>query len=140
MRVKDIMNPHVETIDASAKLDAIAAKMRSLDVGLLPVRESGKIVGVVTDRDIVLRALAKKLDMNIVTAADIMSPGCINCYSDDDLGKAAKIMEENKIHRLLVIDHDDNPLGVISINDISRSADEHLCSEVLEKLSKHVYG
>ena len=140
MLVKDVMNPQVETIDASAKLDAVAAKMGLLNVGILPVRESEKIVGVVTDRDIVIRALAKKLDITIATAADIMSHGCIKCYNDDDLYRATKIMEENRIHRILVVDHADNPVGVISIGDISRSADEHLCYEVLEKLSQHVYG
>ncbi|MDD5459115.1 MAG: CBS domain-containing protein [Phycisphaerae bacterium] len=140
MQVKDAMNPHVETVDASARLNAVAAKMSSLDVGILPVKESGKIVGAVTDRDIVVRALAHKLDINIATASDIMSPGCIGCYDDDDLCQAANIMEKNRIHRLLVVDHDEKPVGVISIGDISRSANEHFCYEVLEKLSKHIYG
>src|SRR3989339_231186 len=110
MLVKDVMNPHAETIDASAKLNAAAAKMGSLDVGILPVREGGEIVGVVTDRDIVIRALASKLDISIATVADIMSPGCIKCYTDDNLYQAVRIMEENRIHRLLVVDHNDNPV------------------------------
>jgi len=140
MLVKDVMNPHVETIDASAKLNAVAAKMSSLDIGILLVRESEKIVGVVTDRDIVIRAFAQKLDITIATAADIMSHGCIKCYDDDELAHAAKIMEENRIHRLLVVDRNDNPVGVVSIGDISRTADERLRSEVFGKISNRVYG
>ncbi|HUV42218.1 MAG TPA: CBS domain-containing protein [Sedimentisphaerales bacterium] len=137
MRVKDIMTCSAETINSDVNLIEAAGKMKSLEVGALPVWENDKLIGVVTDRDIVVRAIAEGRDALKTPVSEIMTQRVLSCFEDDDIHEAATIMEENSVHRLVVLDSDYKPAGFISLSDFAvKSHDEHLTYEVLERISE----
>ena len=135
MQVKDIMSSPCEKIDFNATITQAAQKMKSSDVGILPVEKGDEIVGVITDRDIVLRVLAEKLDATKTPVSKVMSTDVTTCYEDDDIREAAKLMEDRQIRRLIVLDRNDSLSGILSVADFAvKGKDEHLSYEVLEKV------
>ncbi|MHC4474846.1 MAG: CBS domain-containing protein [Planctomycetota bacterium] len=137
MQVKEIMTGDVETIDCGALLTEAAQTMKTLEVGALPVWENDRLVGMITDRDIVLRAVAAGREPSNVYVRDIMTPEVFHCFEDDDVYEAARMMEEKSVHRLLVLSSDHKPTGFISLADFAvKTRDEHLAWEVLERISE----
>jgi CBS domain-containing protein len=137
MQVKEIMTCSVETIGSDASLIEAAQKMRLLKVGALPVWENGKLIGMITDRDITLRAVAEDKNASSTTVKEIMTADVCCCFDDDDIHEAARMMEERSIHRLLVVDSSNDPVGFVSLSDLAvKSHDEHLTYEVLERISE----
>lgn len=133
--MKDIMSSPCEKIDFYVTVTQAAQKMKSSDVGIFPVEKGDEIVGVITDRDIVLRVLAEKLDPNTTAVNKVMTSDVITCYEDDDIRDAARLMEDKQIRRLVVLDRDDSLSGILSISDFAvKGKDEHLSYEVLEKV------
>ena len=137
MLLRDVMTANVEDIPPQMSLSEAAQKMRLLDVGALPVCENGRLIGMLTDRDIALRAVAAGRDPRQTQAREVMTPSVIFCYEDEDVRDAARMMEDKQIRRLLVFDHNGCPRGIVSIGDLAtRIRDEHLSSEVLERVSE----
>jgi CBS domain-containing protein len=135
MKVRDIMSSPVEMITPDAMITEAAEKMKSCDVGVLPVEKDGDIVGIITDRDIVVRAVANGLDPKRTQVSKVMTFDAVCCSEDTEMEEAVRIMEEKKIHRLLVLDDDDVISGILSIGDIAQKMkDERLLYEVLEKI------
>ena len=96
MQVKDMMHQGAEYVAPNAKLQAIAKKMRDHDVGAIPVCEGGKTIGMVTDRDIAIRALANGKDVAALEAKDVMSKDVVFCRDTANAEDAIRIMEENR--------------------------------------------
>lgn len=137
MQVKEVMTRDFEMIESSASLTAAAMKMKSLDVGVLPVSEGDKIVGMLTDRDIVIRALAEDIKAHDVTVKEIMTPRIVYCSEDENIEDAAAIMRDKKIRRLIVLDYQDIPVGIVSLGDIAAKAhSELLVGQALEDVSQ----
>ena len=137
MQVKEIMTHSIETIDADAYLIQAARKMKSLEVGALPVVDKGKVVGMVTDRDIAIRGVAAGKNPSTTQVREVMTSGVFKCYEDDDIHDAAEMMENKGIHRLLVLNSDNEPVGFVSLADFAvKSHDERLAWEILEKISE----
>lgn len=137
MQVKEIMTSNVETIDSDANLVEAAQKMKSLEVGALPVWENDELVGMVTDRDITARAVAEQKDPLSTSVKEIMTSDVCSCFEDDDIQEAARMMEEKSIHRLLVVNDEGDTVGFVSLSDFAvKSNDEHLTYEVLERISE----
>ena len=137
MLVKDIMTQSVETIDADAYLIQAARKMKSLEVGALPVAEKGKVVGMITDRDIAIRGVAAGKNPSTTQVREVMTPSVFKCYDDDDIHDAAEMMENKGIHRLLVLNANNEPVGFVSLADFAvKSHDERLAWEILERISE----
>jgi CBS domain-containing protein len=110
-------------IDATCSLTEAAEKMRSLNVGFLPVKEGTRLAGLLTDRDIVIRGLAEGLDPGSTQVKDILSSEVVYCYDDDSVEDAARLMEDNQIRRLIVVNHDQTPVGIVSIGDLPSNPD-----------------
>ena len=137
MQVSEIMTRGIEIIDADAPLTEAAQKMRSLSVRALPVCEGDSLIGMITDRDITVRAIADGKNPKTTQVRETMTPDICHCYEDDDVYEAAGMMEEKSIHRLLVLDRDDKPVGFLSLADFAvKTRDEHLAWEVLERISE----
>jgi len=137
MNVKEIMTCNAETIDSQATLVQAAQKMKQLDVGALPVWESGELAGMITDRDITIRGVAQAKDPTKTRVNEVMTPEVFYCFADDDIHEAAELMEEKCIHRLLVLDESNEPAGFVSLADFAvKSRDERLAWEILEKISE----
>lgn len=137
MRVSEIMTSGFDTIDSTTSLTEAAKKMKSLDVGFLPVREGRDLVGVLTDRDIVVRALAMEFDPDSTRVGDIATHNVIFCYEDISVEEAARLMEEHQIRRLIACDYDGNPVGIVSLGDLAvRTGQDRLSGETLERISE----
>ncbi len=122
MKVKDAMHVGAFWVGPATSLTDIAKLMEKNDIGAIPIGENDRLVGMVTDRDIVCRGLAKdNFDLRRATARDVMTSGIHCCKEDDDLTKAAQHMENLKVRRLPVINKDKRMVGVLSRHDTARA-------------------
>lgn len=137
MKIKEVMTPNVETVDADVSLRACAEKMKSLDVGILPVLEDQRIVGVVTDRDITIRAVAEGKDVEQSPVREIMTQEVEIVSEEQEAEEAARLMKRNQIRRVLAVDSNDRLVGMLSLGDLAvHSGDRDLAAEVLERVSE----
>ncbi len=137
MQVKEAMHPGVEWVEPDASVLIIAQKMRDLDIGAIPVCEKDRLVGMVTDRDITCRAVAKGADISKLTAGDVMTEGIVYCRDTEDLQDAIRIMEDKQIRRMPAIDEEKRMVGMLSLGDISHAASQALSGEVIKAVSDH---
>jgi len=137
MKLKDIMTPDVECVRPGDTLQAAARKMKSLDVGPMPVcGDNDKIIGMLTDRDITIRATAEGLDPKTAKVQDAMTEDVAWCFEDQDTGDAAKLMQERQIRRLLVMDRDKRLVGIVSLGDMATEGKKKQAGEVLQEVSE----
>ncbi|QEX15348.1 inosine-5-monophosphate dehydrogenase [Hypericibacter terrae] len=134
MLVKEAMSTKIETIAPNTTVQECARKMDQTGIGLLAVWENGKVIGVLTDRDICCRAVAGGQDPAIATARDIMSRNAASCFEDQDCTEAARIMEQKHVRRLTVMNHKDVMVGLLSVDDLARYSHD-LAGAVLEAAS-----
>lgn len=137
MRVRDVMHVGVATADADMPLADVARLMRDQDVGAAPVLSGGRLVGMITDRDIVCRGLAGTGDPRSTTASQVMSAGAVTCAADDDLDDAMETMSRREIRRLPVVDGTHQLVGMLSLGDVASRVDDDDAGEVLRAVSAH---
>lgn len=137
MKVREAMHPGAHWVEPSTPVFEIAKLMRDQDIGSVPVGENDRLVGMVTDRDIVCRGIAEGRDCSTMTAGSVMSSGIIYCRESEDLDDAVRIMEQHQIRRLPVINEDKRMVGILSLGDISHTAPRQLSGEVLQSVSSH---
>ncbi|MDM9627709.1 CBS domain-containing protein [Rhizobium sp. S152] len=132
MFVRDVMTKDVVIAAPDASIRQVAQMMSRIDSGAIPIINS-EILGIVTDRDIVLRAVAEGLDLD-GPVSEIMTSGIESCLEDDDLREASRRMSELQMRRLLVFDHDGNVSGILSLGDMA-VLNEELAGVTLEEIS-----
>jgi CBS domain-containing protein len=138
MKVKEAMHKGVDWVGPNTPLSELAKLMRDHDIGALPIGDNDKLIGMVTDRDIICKGLANdKLDCRMATARDVMTPGIHTCREDDDLAKAIRHMEELKIRRLPVINKSMRMVGILSLGDVGHAATSDLLTECVKSVSAH---
>jgi CBS domain-containing protein len=121
MQVREVMSRNVKVIDSTATLLEAAEMMRDQDIGAIPVADANRPIGMLTDRDIVVRALADYRDPNQTRVRDIITPRLSTVYEDQDVQEAAALMAKDQVRRLLVIDHQQAPVGILSMGDLGKS-------------------
>jgi CBS domain-containing protein len=137
MKLSEIMTRDVIVMQPDDSLQSAAKKMRDRDIGFLPVCDGEDLIGVISDRDITIRALADGMDVSIMLGRDLMTSPAIYCFEDQEVSEAAQIMEENQIRRLVVMSREDNRLvGVVSLGDLARHATTDRSGQVLQKVSE----
>jgi CBS domain-containing protein len=137
MQLKEIMTPNVETIHPKDPIREAARKMKSLDVGSLPVCDNRKMLGMVTDRDITIRAVAEGRDPDSTQVSEAMTSNLIYCFEDQDVEEAAKVMEQQQIRRLPILDREKRLVGIVSLGDLAvRGTSDKMSGEVLEEISE----
>ena len=137
MKVSEIMTREVEILQPDDTLHLAAQKMRDRDIGFLPVCDGKSLMGVLSDRDIAIRALADAMDINVMLGRDLMTTPAIYCFDDQDVTEAAKIMGENQIRRLVVLSRDDERLvGVVSLGDLAKNGITDISGKVLQRISE----
>ena len=138
MKVKDVMHKGVDWVGPETPIAELAKLMCEHDIGAIPIGENDKLIGMVTDRDIVCKGLARdSFDARRATARDVMTEGIHCCREEDDLAKAVHHMEKLKLRRLPVINKSKRMVGILSLGDVSRSAPSDLLSEVVKSVSAH---
>ena len=131
MKVNELMTPRVESIAPATNLRAAARKMKELGVGALPVVEDGKVLGIITDRDLACFAIAMGHDLNSVPVSKVMTKEVVSCRAGQDITEAAKLMQAKQIRRLLVLNDNNSLAGFFSVDDLVRGSHE-LAGAVLE--------
>jgi CBS domain-containing protein len=137
MKVKDMMHDGASSVSPQSGLAAVASAMKTFDVGAIPVLENGMLIGIVTDRDIALRAFANGKDVSALTARDVMTPDPVTCRDTDKVKDALDLMEQHQIRRLPVLDDDAHLVGMISLGDISHALSRKEAGEMTRAVSAH---
>jgi CBS domain-containing protein len=142
MLIRDIMTQGVECVRPDTTLQEAARRMRDLNVGPLPVcGDDDRLAGIVTDRDITVRAVAEGKDARTVRVAEIMTPQIVYCYDDQDATDAAKLMETRQIRRLVVLDRSKRLVGIVSLGDLAvKTRNDELVGEAVEAISEPVHA
>ena len=136
MKIKEIMTHTVEVIHPSDTLQNAAEKMRNHNVGFLPVYNGGELIGVLTDRDIVVRAMAKGADPRTMLSWEMITSPAIYCFDDQSVDDAIDLMHDNQIRRLVILNRTTKQLaGVISLGDLAINVDDKMSGEVLQYIS-----
>lgn len=131
MLVRDVMTSRAEAIGSGETIQAAASKMRELGVGALLVREGERVVGIVTDRDIVVRSVAQGRSPLEADVRSVMTPQVIDCSEDDELEAAVRRMESGAVRRVVVLDEEKRPVGLLSVDDVALRSPE-LAGEIIE--------
>jgi CBS domain-containing protein len=138
MQVKDIMTRDVQVVSPDTSLFDAARKMRSFDIGCLPVCKGQKCVGIFTDRDIVIRGVAEGRNLQNTAASDIMTTNVVYCSEEEDISTVIKLMEDKQLRRILVLDENKYPIGICSIGDVALdSGDLQLAGEIMHEVARH---
>ena len=138
MKVKEAMHKGVEWVGLDTPVAELAKLMCTQNIGAIPIGENDRLVGMVTDRDIVCKGLAQDgFDVHRATARDVMTPGIHCCREDDDLAKAVQRMETLKVRRLPVINKNKRMVGMLALGDVSTAAPNELVSECVKSVSAH---
>lgn len=119
MRVKDVMKSPVYVIEPGASVVTAANKMRDTNIGSLPVGEGADLLGMITDRDIVVRCVADGIDCHKRTVRDVMSSELLACFDDQPVEEARQLMTEYRVRRLPVLDQKQRLVGIVSFDDLS---------------------
>lgn len=135
MKVADIMTREVEVISADATLQEAGEKMRELDVGSLPVFDKDQLVGMVTDRDITVRATAEGADPTNTRVREAMTWDIIYCFEDQDVTEAAALMEDRQLRRLIVVNGERQMVGIVALADLAAEREKE-ASAVLQKVTE----
>jgi CBS domain-containing protein len=136
MWIRDIMTRNVECVWPDDTLQEAALRMKELDVGPMPVCDYDRVVGMLTDRDITVRAVAEGRDPRSTRVRDVMTRNVVSCSEDDAVEEAARLMQERQIRRLLVLDRDKRLIGIVSLGDLASEAeDPYRMAEVLQDVS-----
>lgn len=136
-KIKEVMTRTVQCVPPTTGLREVAKKMQELDVGSIPICENDRLVGMVTDRDIVLKTLGGSLDPKTARAKDVMTSPIVFCYEDQDVNEASRLMEVKRIRRLAVLSRDKRLVGIVSLGDLSLHGESDiLAAETLRRISK----
>jgi CBS domain-containing protein len=137
MKLSEIMTREVEILQPDDTLYLAAQKMRHRDIGFLPVCDGESLMGVISDRDITIRALGDGMDINVMLGRDLMTTPAIYCFDDQDVTEAARVMGENKIRRLVILGREnERVVGVISLGDLVRKGITDLSGQILQRVSE----
>ena len=133
--IKDVMTSNPCTIDAGKSVAYAAKMMREEDVGLAPIVEGDKLIGMLTDRDIAIRVVAEGRNPDQVKVADVASKQVVTIDSQQDLEEALRIMAKHQVRRLAVVEEDGKLVGVVAQADVAREGDDKQTGELVEVIS-----
>ena len=135
MKISDVMTREVQTVRPDQPVQDAANFMLSADAGSIPVTEGDRLIGMITDRDIAVRGIAKGYGPDTLVR-ELMTDDLIVVRVDDDIEEAATKMSEAQVRRLPVIDDDERLCGIVSLGDLSREADDECAEQALEGVSQ----
>jgi CBS domain-containing protein len=124
MNVSEIMSRKVEIISPETPIRDAAQKMKAYDVGFLPVGDNDRLVGTVTDRDMVIRVIAEGKDAEYCKTRDVMTSDVFWCYEDQTVDEVADYMAEKEVRRVLILNRAKRLVGVVSIGDLAKTGGE----------------
>ncbi len=139
-KVREVMTDSPRCVTPDTVVTEAAQLMESEDVGSLPILNGDQLAGVITDRDIVVRAVAKGKDPRGMPVREVASGEPVTVYADDDLSTALQIMATQQVRRLPVVDEEKRLVGILSQADVALEAKEKAVGEMVEEISKAPTG
>ena len=136
MKIREIMSPEVRCIGPDNTLVEAAGLMRELDVGAIPVCDQDRLAGMLTDRDLALRAVASGKDPGQTTVREIMSEGIIAIFDDQSVEEAAHLMEKKQVRRLPVLNRQKHLVGIVSLGDLAVNSQPAFSGTALREVSR----
>jgi len=136
MRVSEAMTRDVKVANPNQSLHDVAKIMADDDVGSLPVGENDRLVGMITDRDIAIRAVAQGKSPDTTKVGEVMSQDVKYCFDDEDIADVALNMGDIQVHRLPVLNHDKRLVGIIALADIANIAGAELAGDAVQGISE----
>ena len=133
--VRDAMTARPRTLPPDATAHDAARLMRDEAVGSLPIVEGGRLVGLVTDRDIIVRTVSEGRDVKTTTVNDVASKNLVTVAPDEDLERALQLMAKHQVRRIPVVEGD-RVVGIVARADVARAADEEKTGEVVQQISE----
>lgn len=135
-QVKALMSKDVQIIGADQTIGEAALLMSKGNYGMMPVGENDRMIGAISDRDIVIRAVAQGKDAS-TKVRDVMTPGIFWTFEEDSIDKAAEIMSKHQIRRLPILNSDKRLVGIVALGDFTvESSDIEVAGEALSEISK----
>lgn len=135
MKIKDTLSENVQFVDPDAPLIEVAQLMKDYDCGSIPVAENEKLIGMITDRDIILRCISDGRDPATMTARECMTSGILYCYENDTVEDVLENMGSQAVKRLPVVNKGKRLVGIVSFGDLSAACVDKSCSgEAMEKI------
>ncbi|MDR7145067.1 CBS domain-containing protein [Rhizobium sp. BE258] len=135
MKVREFMTAQVVAAKPTDTVEDVARMMSEIDSGAIPVIEDDLVIGMITDRDIVIRVIAERKD-GFTPVSEVMTQGVESCLEDDDIAEAARRMAELQMRRLVVFNSEGELSGIISLGDIAIEHQGNLATEALEEISQ----
>ncbi len=139
-KVRDVMTTRPRAVTSDTSVTQVAELMEAEDVGSIPVLEGEQLTAIVTDRDIVVRAVAKGKDPRGMPVREVFTTEIVTVGPDQDLSDALQIMAANQVRRLPVVDEENRLVGVVSQADVALEAKEKSVGEMVEEISKPPEG
>ena len=139
-KVHEVMTDRPRAVTPETTVSEAAQLMKSDDIGSLPILEGEQLTGMVTDRDIVIRAIAEGKDPRGMPVREVASRELVTVHADDDLSEALKLMASQQVRRLPVVDEDNRLVGVLAQADVAAGAKEKAVGEMVEEISKSPTG
>jgi CBS domain-containing protein len=138
MLAKEVMSKSIKIIPSNTSVQAGAELMREMDIGILPVSEDGRIVGMLSDRDIVVRAVADGSDPRATPVREIMSRDVTSVYEDQDAREVAQQMEQKRVRRVVVVNRKNEAIGLLSVDDLAVHPEtRQFADAVIMQFSQH---
>jgi CBS domain-containing protein len=134
--IKDVMTSEPCTIDAGKSVAYAAKMMRDEDVGLAPIVEDDKLIGMLTDRDIAIRVVAEGRNPDQVTVGEVASKQVLTIDPQQDLDEALRIMAKHQVRRLPVVEEDGRLVGIVAQADVAREGDDKQTGALVEEISQ----
>ena len=135
MKISEVMTRDVQTVSPDQTVREAAGFMLSADAGAIPVTDGDRLIGMITDRDIAVRGIAKGYGPN-TPVRELMTDDLVIARIDDDVEEVASRMSQAQVRRLPVVDRDERLCGIVSLADLSREADDDCAVEALEGVSQ----
>ena len=137
MRIAEIMTQDPEVVTSDVILKDAALKMRELDVDMLPTRNDDRLVGMLTDRDITIRATSEGRDPTKTQVREVMTQEVVYCFEDQEVSDAAKLMQERQIRRLPILNREKGLIGIVSLGDVAvHSGEKSVVAETINEVSE----
>jgi CBS domain-containing protein len=134
--IREIMTANPTTVESSTPAVEAARTMRDEDVGLLPITEGDQLWGTITDRDIVVRAVAEGRDVQSTTVGEIASRDLVTIDPQQDLDEALRLMAQHQVRRLPVVEEDGRLVGIVAQADVAQAGDDARTGEVVQQISQ----
>jgi CBS domain-containing protein len=137
MKIEKVMTPNAKSVEPLDTVANAARKIRDLNIGALPVTENQQLVGIITDRDITVRAVAEGRSTDSTPVREVMSSGIVYAFNDQEVEEVAALMEANQVRRVPVVDREKRLVGIVSLGDLALEPNgEDLGGHALKEISR----